>query len=142
MRSSTTGRWICATGLWQALSWFFTDTIERSLLSTPNLSMQRRVNIPANDGSVQPYLYSASGCSMVATKSVPSQPETAAHSFAADDQHAVAHAGGDGHNAQLYGGCAGGGAVFHGFRHRGTDVERIHNRAGGAADAADHAGAH
>ena len=38
--------------------------------------MQSRVNMPANDGSVRPYLYSAVGCSMVATKSVPSQPVT------------------------------------------------------------------
>ncbi|MPM98701.1 hypothetical protein SDC9_145889 [bioreactor metagenome] len=65
-----------------------------------------------------------------------------AHAFAADDQNAVAHAGCNGHDAQLHGGSAGGGAVFHGLRHRGANVERIDNRAGRAADAADHAGAH
>ena len=65
-----------------------------------------------------------------------------AHGLAADDEHAVTHAAGDCHHAELDGGCAGSRTVLDGFRHCRADIQRVYNCARRAADAVYHARAH
>ena len=54
MASRETGFCSCATGLWQAFSWFFTAIRARSSLVTPYLSIMSLVNIAAKEVSVSP----------------------------------------------------------------------------------------